>query len=91
MPSPLSVSALLKAKQTQEIVEYIARTRPEEERSAFKQPFADAFKQAEGQKPIAEDEGRRQQVISQVVDALNGLGEGSDRGTPSFTLLNLCL
>ncbi|KAH8118642.1 PCI-domain-containing protein [Phellopilus nigrolimitatus] len=71
-------------EQIRELVEYIARTKPESERTAFKQPFADVLKTAEGQKSFEEDSERKQQVVLQVVAALDNLGEGSDREIEGF-------
>ncbi|KAI5119609.1 hypothetical protein M0805_005779 [Coniferiporia weirii] len=71
-------------EQVQELVDYIARSRPESERPAFREPFADALKTAEGQKPLGDDAERKKQVALQVVEALDGLGEGSDKETEGF-------
>ncbi|EJD01555.1 PCI-domain-containing protein [Fomitiporia mediterranea MF3/22] len=87
MAGPDSISVFAEGtfeEQVQELVDYIARTRPETEQAEFKRPFADSLKTSEGQKPIAEDEERKRNVISQVVGSVDGLGEGSDREIEGF-------
>lgn len=66
--------------QIREIVDYIARPRPEEERANFVQPFADQLDTAEGQKPFEKDEPRRAKVFVTVLDEVKDLGDGSDKG-----------
>lgn len=63
-----------------ELVTYIAKSRPESAREAFRQPYDDTLKTEEGQKPLEEDLERRRHVFGKVVDAIDGLGEGPDRG-----------
>ncbi|KAH9938025.1 PCI-domain-containing protein [Fomitopsis serialis] len=71
-------------EQVRELVDYIARTRPEEERPLFVQPFADLLETAEGQKPIEEDEPRRAKVFTAVLGEVKGLGDGSDKEIEGF-------
>lgn len=70
----------------QELAEYIARSRPESDRQAFTSTFEEALKTGDGQTPLEKDTGRRQRIISQVVDSVDGLGEGSDKGVQAITL-----
>ncbi|TDL29665.1 PCI-domain-containing protein [Rickenella mellea] len=71
-------------EQTQELVNYIARSRPENERPAFIRPFQELLKTAEGQKALDDDIDRRRRVVSLVVSELKGLGDGSDREIEGF-------
>lgn len=73
----------------QELAEYIARSRPEAERQAFTSTFEESLKTGEGQTPIEEDTGRKQRIILQVVDSVDSLGEGSDKGVQARTLKRL--
>ncbi|TFY64704.1 hypothetical protein EVJ58_g2437 [Rhodofomes roseus] len=67
-----------------ELVDYIARTRSEEERPLFVQPFADLLETTEGQKPIEEDEPRRAKVFTTVLGEVKGLGDGADKEIEGF-------
>ena len=66
--------------QILELVNYLARSLPEEQRPSFVQPFQDALATTEGQTPFEKDEERRRQVLSKVVDEVKDLGDGSERG-----------
>ncbi len=65
--------------QVQELVGYIVRNTPDDERAAFIRPFQDAFKAA-SKTPIAEDVEKRQKIIGMVMKEIKGLGEGSEKG-----------
>ncbi|KAH9833674.1 PCI-domain-containing protein [Rhodofomes roseus] len=71
-------------EQIRELVDYIARTRSEEERPLFVQPFADLLETTEGQKPIEEDEPRRAKVFTTVLGEVKGLGDGADKEIEGF-------
>ncbi|KAL0580738.1 hypothetical protein V5O48_001296 [Marasmius crinis-equi] len=71
-------------EQIQELVNYIVRTRPEEERATFIRPFQDALKTESGQKPIEEDEDRRRKIFSMVISEVKGLGDGSEKEIEGF-------
>ncbi|PVG00481.1 PCI domain-containing protein [Serendipita vermifera] len=68
----------------QELVNYLARPRVEEERVAYIRPFADALLPQEGKKPFDEDQERRKQVLDLVIERVNGVGEGSERDIEGF-------
>ncbi|PCH40893.1 PCI-domain-containing protein [Wolfiporia cocos MD-104 SS10] len=72
------------AEQIRELVDYIARSRPEEERPAFVQPFVDVLETTESQGPIEEDEARRKKVLTMVLGEVKGLGDGSDKEIEGF-------
>ena len=74
--------------QILELVSYIVRNRPEDERNSFVGPFQNALKSGEGKKPIEEDESRRKLIISKVLADVKGLGEGSDKGGVYFVNLS---
>ncbi|KAF9266295.1 PCI-domain-containing protein [Marasmius fiardii PR-910] len=71
-------------EQIQELVNYIVRGRPEEERAAFIVPFQDALKTSEGQKPIDQDEERRRKVLSMVLRELKDFGDGTEKEIEGF-------
>ncbi|KIY52318.1 PCI-domain-containing protein [Fistulina hepatica ATCC 64428] len=71
-------------EQILEIINYLARTWPEETRPAYVQPFADALKTPEGQKPLDEDGPRKKQVLSTVLAEVTSLGDGSDEEIEGF-------
>lgn len=74
------ISLLTRLWKILELVNYLARSLPEEQRPAFVQPFQDALVTAEGQKPLEEDADRRSQVLSKVLGEVKDLGHGSERG-----------
>ncbi len=59
---------------------YIARSKPEADRATFLRPFEENLKVPEGAKTLEEDENKRRTVIRNVVGAVKGTGEGTDRG-----------
>ncbi|KAI0371602.1 PCI-domain-containing protein [Pilatotrama ljubarskyi] len=71
-------------EQILELVNYLARTISEEGRPDFIQPFEEAVKTSEGQKPIEEDVERKRQVLGSVIAQVKGLGEGSDKEIEGF-------
>ncbi|KAF7294350.1 Eukaryotic translation initiation factor 3 subunit M [Mycena chlorophos] len=68
-------------EQIQELVNYIVRNKPEEERAVFIRPFQDALK---GAKPLDEDKDRRRKVFSMVLAETKSLGEGSEKEIEGF-------
>jgi translation initiation factor 3 subunit M len=76
--------------QTQELVNYIVRNKSDEDRAAFIRPFQDALKTAEGEKSIEEDEDRKKKIVSMVLENVQSLGEGSDRGITELLLFKMC-
>ncbi|KZT05631.1 PCI-domain-containing protein [Laetiporus sulphureus 93-53] len=72
------------SEQIRELVDYLARGRPEEERPAYVQPFTDILETAEGQPAIEEDEARRKNVFTMVLGEVNGLGDGSEKEIEGF-------
>ncbi|KAL5530095.1 hypothetical protein ACEPAF_6352 [Sanghuangporus sanghuang] len=71
-------------EQIQELVDYVAQTKPESERGTFKESFINALKISVNQKTIDEDEGRKRDLISKVIDALDNLGDGPEREIEGF-------
>ncbi|KAJ8086989.1 hypothetical protein PM082_005814 [Marasmius tenuissimus] len=71
-------------EQIQELVNYIVRNRPEEERATFIRPFQDALKTEGGQKRIDEDEDRRRKTISMVISEVKGVGDGNEKEIEGF-------
>ena len=63
-----------------ELVGYLARSVPEEERAAFVAQFQDAVKSEEGKPPIEEDVERRKAAVKSVAKEVKGLGDGSEKG-----------
>ncbi|KAG7097359.1 hypothetical protein E1B28_004710 [Marasmius oreades] len=74
-------------EQIQELVNYIVRSQPEEERAASILPFQKALKTDESQKPIDQDDKRRKKILSMVLTelaALKGFGDGTDKEIEGF-------
>ncbi|KAJ7098753.1 hypothetical protein B0H15DRAFT_901333 [Mycena belliarum] len=71
-------------EQIQELVNYIVRNRPEEERTAFIRPFQDVMKTEPGKPPLAEDEDRRRKILSMVLADVKSLGDGSEKEIEGF-------
>lgn len=67
-------------QQIHELVEYIARSKPEADRVAFKQPFADSLKTENDQYSDSVPSEKKQEIVQQALGAVDGLGDGSDRG-----------
>jgi translation initiation factor 3 subunit M len=75
--------------QIQELVNYLARPRVDEERVAYIRPFADALLPQEGKKSFDEDQERRKAVLNLVIERVNGVGEGTERGQWRFSKIYL--
>ncbi|TFK66562.1 hypothetical protein BDN72DRAFT_844179 [Pluteus cervinus] len=71
-------------EQIQELVNYIVRSRSDEERAAFIRPFQESLKNEKGSKPLAEDSERRKQLLSMVLDEVKGLGDGNEKEIEGF-------
>ncbi|KAA1473359.1 hypothetical protein DENSPDRAFT_802463 [Dentipellis sp. KUC8613] len=71
-------------EQVVELANYIAESRPEAERAAYVQSVQELLQTGEGQTPLAEDEGRRRQVLTSVLGEVKSLGEGSEREIEGF-------
>ncbi|TCD70003.1 hypothetical protein EIP91_005253 [Steccherinum ochraceum] len=71
-------------EQILELVNYLARPLPEEQRPGFLQPFQDALVTGEGQTPLDQDNERRQQILSKVLEQVKDLGDGSEREIEGF-------
>lgn len=66
--------------QIQELVDYLARGRSDEERIAYIKPFVEALMPKEGRKPFDEDEARRRGVLEMVLSRVQNMGDGTERG-----------
>jgi hypothetical protein len=66
--------------QIQELVDYVTRSSPEDERAAVLRSFRDIVKTDEGAKPIEKDEERRRNAMTFVMDLTKSLGDGSEQG-----------
>ncbi|TEB30049.1 hypothetical protein FA13DRAFT_1764563 [Coprinellus micaceus] len=64
-------------EQILELVTYVARTRPEEERAAFIAPFQESLKTVES------DDAKRA-ALQCVLKEVNGLGDGSEKEVEGF-------
>ncbi|KAL6309844.1 PCI-domain-containing protein [Sparassis latifolia] len=87
MPATDSVSVFTEgtfSEQIRELVVYLARGHPEEERASYIQPFQDVLTVADNEKPIEEDEDRRRKVLTMVVSEVKGLGDGTDKEIEGF-------
>ncbi|KAF5363986.1 hypothetical protein D9756_000250 [Leucocoprinus leucothites] len=71
-------------EQILELVEFVARSRPEDERAPFIASFQDDLKTAEGQTPFEEDEARRRTVFLKLLGEIKQLGEGGDKEIEGF-------
>ncbi|CCM00434.1 uncharacterized protein FIBRA_02466 [Fibroporia radiculosa] len=72
------------SEQIRELVDYLARSQPEEAQPAYVQPFAEILETTEGQVAIEEDQSRREKVFIMVLDEVKGLGEGSEKEMEGF-------
>lgn len=66
--------------QILELVEFIAKGHPEDERPAFIASFKDDLKVEEGKTLSDEDDSRRKATLLRLLNKINQLGEGSDKG-----------
>jgi len=71
-------------EQILELVEYIARTLPEIDRSVYIQSTQERLETAEGQKTLSEDEERKREILSWVLGEVRALGEGTEREIEGF-------
>ncbi|KAE9409790.1 PCI-domain-containing protein [Gymnopus androsaceus JB14] len=71
-------------EQVQELVNYIIRNQPEEDRAASIRPFQDALATPEGQKPLSADEERRRKIFVMVLTEVKGLGDGQEKEIEGF-------
>ncbi|KAJ3572262.1 hypothetical protein NP233_g3202 [Leucocoprinus birnbaumii] len=71
-------------EQILELVEFVARSQPEDARASFIASFQDDLKTAEDQTPLAEDETRRRAVFVKLLAEIKQLGEGSDKEIEGF-------
>ena len=74
-----------------ELLSYIVRNRPDEERAVFVGPFHNALKSGEGKKPIGEDEQMRRLILSKLLQEVKGLGDGSGKGMRTLQVFGPCL
>ncbi|OCH95934.1 PCI-domain-containing protein [Obba rivulosa] len=72
------------SEQIRELVDYLVRSVPEEERSDFVQQFDAVISTPEGGKPIEEDEERRRAALTKVVLETKRLRDGSEKETEGF-------
>ncbi|KAF5359031.1 hypothetical protein D9758_004899 [Tetrapyrgos nigripes] len=71
-------------EQIQELVTYVVRNQPDEERAASIRPFQDAMKTEGGEKTINEDEERKVKVFSMVLAEVKNLGDGNEKEIEGF-------
>ncbi|KAG1853595.1 hypothetical protein C8R48DRAFT_777114 [Suillus tomentosus] len=82
MPTADSVSVFAEGtfeEQIQELVDYATRSSPEDERATASQSFRDIIKPDEGAKPIEEDQERKRNALTFVLDRTKSLGDGSEQ------------
>jgi translation initiation factor 3 subunit M len=65
-----------------ELVEYIARGLPEQDRPAYIQSAQERIAAQEGQPPVSENEDLKREIFTWFLGEVKSLGEGTDRGTP---------
>ncbi|KAF9236231.1 hypothetical protein BU15DRAFT_77205 [Melanogaster broomeanus] len=70
--------------QIQELLQYTARSNPEDELNALLQSFRDIVTTEEGARPIEEDEDRQRRAFELVLNNTRGVGEGSDLEIEGF-------
>ena len=73
--------------QIVELAGYISQTRPEAERAPYVQSIQQKIAVEEGQTPLSGDVERQREVFSAILGNVKGLGEGSERGASSYSLL----
>jgi translation initiation factor 3 subunit M len=73
--------------QIEELVDYLARGYPEEEREIFIASFRDVLKtkklEGDNEEPVElseEEISRRRNVVSMVITNVKGFGDGSEKG-----------
>jgi len=77
---PISVPYKLIIIQILELVVFIARSHPEDERTPFIASFQDDFKTEEGKTPLEEDQVQQRAILSKLVGEIKQFGEGNDKG-----------
>ncbi|KAF7981704.1 hypothetical protein HWV62_32280 [Athelia sp. TMB] len=70
--------------QIQELVNYVVRNQPDEDRAAFIKPFQEALKTGEGKESLENDPDRRRKIFTMVSSQVKGLGEGSEKEIEGF-------
>ena len=83
--TPISVPYKLITIQILELVVFITRSHPEDERTPFIASFQDDFKTEEGKTPLEEDQVQQRAIFSKLVGETKQFGEGSDKGM--YTIL----
>ncbi|KAG8807680.1 hypothetical protein FRC19_006390 [Serendipita sp. 401] len=68
----------------QELANYLARNKTEEDRTLFIKPFVEALIPREDLTPFEEDPGRRREVLEMVLERMNGVGEGTEKEIEGF-------
>ncbi|KAG8812558.1 hypothetical protein FRC18_002894, partial [Serendipita sp. 400] len=63
----------------QELANYLARNKTEEDRTLFIKPFVESLIPREDSTPFEEDPGRRREVLEMVLERMNGVGEGTEK------------
>ncbi|EGO02107.1 hypothetical protein SERLA73DRAFT_177851 [Serpula lacrymans var. lacrymans S7.3] len=71
-------------EQIHELVDYIARNRSEEDRTALTQSFQQLLKTDEGAKSLDEDDDRKRTIFSAVLNEVKGLGDGNEKEIEGF-------
>lgn len=77
---PMSIPYKLIIIQILELVVFIARSHPEDERTPFIASFQDDFKTEEGKAPLEEDQVQQRAMLYKLVGEIKQFGEGSDKG-----------
>ncbi|KXN92352.1 Eukaryotic translation initiation factor 3 subunit M [Leucoagaricus sp. SymC.cos] len=71
-------------EQILELVEFVARSRPEDERGTYIASFKGDLKIEEDQKPLEEDTSRKRAVFVKLLGEIKQLGEGNDKEIEGF-------
>ncbi|KAF9450675.1 hypothetical protein P691DRAFT_700875 [Macrolepiota fuliginosa MF-IS2] len=71
-------------EQILELVEFTARSRPEDDRAAFISQFKDNLNSEEGKTPLDQDEPRRRAIFLKLLEEIKQLGEGNDKEIEGF-------
>ncbi|KAJ3807992.1 PCI domain-containing protein [Lentinula aff. lateritia] len=71
-------------EQVQELVNYLVRNQPDEDRAASIRPFQEALASIEGQKPLSEDVERRRKIFVMILNSITGLGHGQEKEIEGF-------
>ncbi|KAG8820319.1 hypothetical protein FRC17_010203 [Serendipita sp. 399] len=68
----------------QELANYLARNKSDEDRTTFIKPFVEALIPKGDSPSFEEDAGRRREVLEMVIERLSGLGDGADKEIEGF-------